>query len=203
MLMALLRADCQRGVLTLLLLAAALTDMCRGQLGLQAPVLVQEPPARLRFSNSTGSQVSCAARGSPPPDVAWQHADGSPVTAVPGLRQTLGNGTLYFPPFRAEDYREEVHSATYRCKASNLGGAVLSRDVVVRAVVRQDYEVQVYRAHALLGNTAVLRCVIPPFVRDDVSVSSWFRDDTIILPGSHDAGITRPYTATFTPTPRQ
>ncbi|PSN48904.1 hypothetical protein C0J52_22439 [Blattella germanica] len=49
-------------------------------------------------------------------------------------RQTLGNGTLYFPPFRAEDYRADVHSTVYRCKASNLGGAILSRDVKVRAV---------------------------------------------------------------------
>ncbi|XP_046991954.1 Down syndrome cell adhesion molecule-like protein Dscam2 [Schistocerca americana] len=162
--------------------------VCRGQLGVQAPVLVQEPPAQLRFSNSTGAQLSCAARGSPLPDVIWLHSDGSPVTAVHGLRQPLANGTLHFPPFRAEDYREEVHSTTYRCRASNLAGAVRSRDVALRAVVRQDYEVQVYRAHALLGNTAVLRCVIPPFVRDDVSVSSWFRDDTIILPGSHEAG---------------
>ncbi|XP_049839470.1 Down syndrome cell adhesion molecule-like protein Dscam2 [Schistocerca gregaria] len=167
---------------------ALLPGVCRGQLGVQAPVLMQEPPPRLRFSNSTGAQVSCSARGSPPPSIVWMHADGSPVTSVPGLRQTLSNGTLYFPPFRAEDYREEVHSATYRCKASNQGGAVLSRDVIVRAVVVQDYEVQVYRAHALLGNTAVLRCVIPPFLRDHVSVSSWFRDDTIILPGSHEVG---------------
>ncbi|KAJ9576977.1 hypothetical protein L9F63_006414, partial [Diploptera punctata] len=50
-------------------------------------------------------------------------------------RQTLGNGTLYFPPFRAEDYRADVHSTVYRCKASNLGGAILSRDVKVRAVL--------------------------------------------------------------------
>jgi len=33
-------------------------------------------------------------------------------------RQTLGNGTLYFPPFRAEDYRADIHSTVYRCKAS-------------------------------------------------------------------------------------
>ncbi|XP_049844151.1 Down syndrome cell adhesion molecule-like protein Dscam2 [Schistocerca gregaria] len=123
----------QHGALLPALLLLLLPGLCHGQLGVQAPVLVQEPPARLRFSNSTGAQLSCSARGSPPPDVAWLHPNGSPVTAVPGLRQPLGNGTLYFPPFRAEDYREQVHSATYRCRASNLGGAVLSRDVMVRA----------------------------------------------------------------------
>jgi hypothetical protein len=55
-------------------------------------------------------------------------------------------------------------------------------------VVSQSYEVQVYRAHVLLGNTAVLHCVIPAFVKDYVTVTSWFRDDTIILPARDDAG---------------
>jgi hypothetical protein len=55
-------------------------------------------------------------------------------------------------------------------------------------VVRQSYEVQVYRAHVLLGNTAVLHCVIPAFVKDYVTVTSWYRDDTIILPARDDAG---------------
>ncbi|XP_069687424.1 cell adhesion molecule Dscam1 isoform X3 [Periplaneta americana] len=158
------------------------------QHGIHGPVFLLEPPPVLRFSNATGSQVSCSAHGSPPPDVTWLNHDGSVVTAVPGFRQTLGNGTLYFPPFRAEDYRADVHSTVYRCKASNLGGAILSRDVKVRAVVRQNYEVQVYRAHVLLGNTAVLHCVIPAFVKDYVTVTSWFRDDTIILPARDDAG---------------
>ena len=54
--------------------------------------------------------------------------------------------------------------------------------------MRQNYEVQVYRAHVLLGNTAVLHCAIPAFVKDYVTVTSWFRDDTIILPARDDAG---------------
>ncbi|XP_068085516.1 cell adhesion molecule Dscam2 [Anabrus simplex] len=158
------------------------------QHGIHGPVFLLEPPAILSFSNSTGSQVSCSAHGSPTPDVTWLHQDGSVVTAVPGFRQTLNNGTLYFPPFRAEDYREDVHSTVYRCRAANQGGTILSRDVRVRAVVRQQYDVQVYRVHVILGNTAVLRCVIPAFVKDYVTVTSWFRDDTIILPGRDEAG---------------
>lgn len=54
------------------------------------------------------------------------------------------------------------------------------------SVVNQHYEVQVYRAHVLIGNTAVLSCVIPPYVKDHVSVTSWFRDDSILLPGRAD-----------------
>lgn len=48
-------------------------------------------------------------------------------------RQTPGNGTLYFPPFLAQYYRADVHEATYRCKASNEAGTILSRDVRVQA----------------------------------------------------------------------
>lgn len=49
------------------------------------------------------------------------------------FRQSLGNGTLYFPPFRAEDYRADVHSTIYRCRASNIAGTILSREVHVQA----------------------------------------------------------------------
>jgi hypothetical protein len=56
------------------------------QHGIHGPVFLLEPPPVLRFSNATGSQVSCSAHGSPPPDVTWLHHDGSVVTAVPGFR---------------------------------------------------------------------------------------------------------------------
>lgn len=55
-------------------------------------------------------------------------------------------------------------------------------------VVKQNYDVQVFRTHVLLGNTAVLACVIPEFVRDYVAVSSWFKDDNILFPGRSDSG---------------
>lgn len=52
---------------------------------------------------------------------------------MPGLRQVLPNGNLVFPPFRAEDYRQEVHAQTYACLAKNQVGSIISRDVNVRA----------------------------------------------------------------------
>ncbi|CAH0562134.1 unnamed protein product [Brassicogethes aeneus] len=154
----------------------------------QGPVFLLEPPAHLTFSNTTGSQVSCSAHGSPTPQVDWLLQDGQTVTAVPGLRQSLGNGTLYFPPFRAEDYRKDVHSTVYRCRASNAAGTILSREVVVQAVVNQHYEVAVYHTHVSAGNTAVLGCVIPAFVKEHVTVTSWSRDESILLPGSNMGG---------------
>lgn len=38
-----------------------------------------------------------------------------------------------FPPFRAEDYRQEVHAQVYACLARNPVGTIHSRDVNVRA----------------------------------------------------------------------
>lgn len=47
--------------------------------------------------------------------------------------QVLSNGNLAFPPFRAEDYRQEVHAQVYVCLAKNAVGSIHSRDVNVRA----------------------------------------------------------------------
>lgn len=47
--------------------------------------------------------------------------------------QVLPNGNLVFPPFRAEDYRQEVHAQVYACLARNPVGTIHSRDVNVRA----------------------------------------------------------------------
>ncbi|KAI5642678.1 immunoglobulin domain-containing protein [Phthorimaea operculella] len=97
------------------------------------PIFIKEPPNRVDFSNTTGAVVECAARGSPAPDVIWVRADGTAVGDVPGLRQVLPNGNLVFPPFRAEDYRQEVHAQVYACLARNPVGTIHSRDVNVRA----------------------------------------------------------------------
>lgn len=45
----------------------------------------------------------------------------------------LPSGNLVFPPFRAEDYRQEVHAQVYICLARNSVGSIHSRDVNVRA----------------------------------------------------------------------
>jgi len=86
------------------------------------------------FSNSSGGRLDCAAEGSPDPRVEWiLGSDGSPVVPVPGARVVMANGSLVFPPFREDHFRPDVHSATYRCAASNSAGRVLSLDVQVRA----------------------------------------------------------------------
>jgi hypothetical protein len=55
------------------------------------------------------------------------------VSDVPSLRQDMSNGTLALLPFTPAMYRQDVHSAVYRCLATNDVGAIVSRDVHVRA----------------------------------------------------------------------
>lgn len=99
----------------------------------KGPVFLKEPTNRIDFSNSTGAVVECSATGNPPPEMIWIRSDGTAVGEVPGLRQILPNGNLVFPPFRAEDYRQDVHAQVYACMAKNQFGSIISRDVNVRA----------------------------------------------------------------------
>ncbi|XP_069356482.1 cell adhesion molecule Dscam1 isoform X9 [Maniola hyperantus] len=144
------------------------------------PIFMKEPPNRVDFSNTTGAVVECAARGSPAPDVIWVRADGTAVGDVPGLRQVLPNGNLVFPPFRAEDYRQEVHAQVYACLARNPVGTIHSRDVNVRAAVLQAYEARVNDEFVLRGNTAILKCIVPSFVADFVHVVAWLMDNETV-----------------------
>ncbi|XP_050461795.1 cell adhesion molecule Dscam2 isoform X37 [Cataglyphis hispanica] len=150
------------------------------------PVFVKEPPNRVDFSNGTGAVVECQARGNPQPDIIWVRSDGTAVGDVPGLRQVLPNGNLVFPPFRAEDYRQEVHAQVYSCLARSPAGSVHSRDVNVRAVVTQYYEAEVVSEYVIRGNAAILKCTIPSFVAEFVSVESWVGSDGSTFKSSTD-----------------
>ncbi|XP_025414624.1 Down syndrome cell adhesion molecule-like protein Dscam2 isoform X37 [Sipha flava] len=141
------------------------------------PMFIKEPENRVDFSNTTGATVECTARGSPRPEIIWIRADGTAVGDVPGLRQVKGDGNLVFPPFRAEDYKQEVHAQVYICMAKNRVGVIHSRDVNVRAVVNQDYASEVISEYVIRGNTAILKCTIPSFVTDFVVVNSWISSD--------------------------
>nr|XP_033326658.1 Down syndrome cell adhesion molecule-like protein Dscam2 isoform X26 [Megalopta genalis] len=172
-------------ITTMILLAlTAMTNVAMADDDSMGPVFVKEPPNRVDFSNGTGAVVECQARGNPQPDIIWVRADGSAVGDVPGLRQVLPNGNLVFPPFRAEDYRQEVHAQVYSCLARSPAGSVHSRDVNVRAVVAQYYDTDVNKEYAIRGNSAILKCVVPSFVADFVKVLSWHTDQgDEFLPG--------------------
>ncbi|XP_035901245.1 Down syndrome cell adhesion molecule-like protein Dscam2 isoform X30 [Anopheles stephensi] len=157
--------NCLNGVL-----AAGKVDDSKG------PVFLKEPTNRIDFSNSTGAVVECSATGNPPPEMIWIRSDGTAVGDVPGLRQILPNGNLVFPPFRAEDYRQEVHAQVYACMAKNQFGSVISRDVNVRAVVNQYYVTEAENEYIIRGNSAILKCKIPSFIGDFVSIDAWIDD---------------------------
>ncbi|XP_034142427.1 Down syndrome cell adhesion molecule-like protein Dscam2 isoform X31 [Drosophila guanche] len=144
----------------------------------KGPVFLKEPTNRIDFSNSTGAEIECKASGNPMPEIIWIRSDGTAVGDVPGLRQISSDGKLVFPPFRAEDYRQEVHAQVYACLARNQFGSIISRDVHVRAVVAQHYDTDVNKAYVIRGNAAVLKCEIPSFVADFVSVVSWHTDQS-------------------------
>ncbi|XP_063232283.1 cell adhesion molecule Dscam2-like [Bacillus rossius redtenbacheri] len=151
----------------------SLTCSVRWSPGMRGPVFLQEPPPVAHFSNTTGAVLSCAAHGSPPPDIRWLDAGDKELSHVPRLRQLLSNGSLHFPPFAADEFTPEIHVATYRCRAANPGGVVVSRDCRVRADVSQPYQVQVQSALTLTGNVAMLRCDVPSFVHALVAVTGW------------------------------
>ena len=70
----------------------------------------------------------------------------------------------------------------YSCKINDF---YIGLKHIYITVVNQHYDVQVYHTHVLAGNTAVLSCAIPSFVKEYVTVTSWARDDSTLLPGSN------------------
>jgi hypothetical protein len=99
----------------------------------QGPVFTGEPLPKVEFTNSSGGRVDCSARGNPEPTVEWLGPDNLAVSSIPGIRIVLNNGSIYFPPFEAEVFRQDVHWAVYRCLVANSVGTIVSREVTVRA----------------------------------------------------------------------
>ncbi|XP_030242124.1 Down syndrome cell adhesion molecule-like protein Dscam2 isoform X23 [Drosophila navojoa] len=147
----------------------------------KGPVFLKEPTNRIDFSNSTGAEIECKASGNPMPEIIWVRSDGTAVGDVPGLRQISSDGKLVFPPFRAEDYRQEVHAQVYACLARNQFGSIISRDVHVRAVVSQFYITEAENEYVIKGNAAVVKCKIPSFVADFVQIEAWVDDQGVEL----------------------
>ncbi|KAL3194739.1 hypothetical protein MRX96_045945 [Rhipicephalus microplus] len=155
----------------------------------RGPVFTRVPPERVEFLNSSQAVVPCEAQGMPRPEVWWWRvgSDG-PAPDIPGRRHVrTHDGALVFSPFRAEDFRQNIHAAVYRCGARNSVGSTVSGDVHVRAAVNQEFDVQVYDEFVIKGNTGVLRCQIPSFVKEYVSVTSWVRDDGLVIHADTDS----------------
>lgn len=54
------------------------------------------------------------------------------------------------------------------------------------SVVNQFYTAEILKEYVIRGNTAILKCNIPSFVADYVSVEGWVVDDTLELAHTKD-----------------
>ncbi|XP_064482927.1 cell adhesion molecule Dscam2-like [Ornithodoros turicata] len=106
---------------------------CTSALLLRGPSFVLEPSTVVEFASATGAVLPCSAQGQPEPKVSWERKDGIQATHIPGLRETRSDGSLLLVPFSASQYRQDVHSATYRCVATNSVGTIKSRYSHVQA----------------------------------------------------------------------
>ncbi|XP_043525142.1 Down syndrome cell adhesion molecule-like protein Dscam2 [Frieseomelitta varia] len=132
-----------------------LLNGCDASYEMQGPSFVTEPPSRVEFTNVNGGRVDCIVRGNPAPTVDWLAADGGSITSIPGIRHVLGNGTIHFPGFEAEVFRQDVHWAIYKCFAVNSVGAIVSRDVTVRAGTRNFFLVICIMLSACFASSSI------------------------------------------------
>ncbi|GBM66600.1 Down syndrome cell adhesion molecule-like protein Dscam2 [Araneus ventricosus] len=98
----------------------------------RGPSFTKEPPNKVVFHNSSGAIIPCHATGVPQPTIHWTKGDWTRLPNIPGLRHSRQDGSLVFQPFRAEEYRQDIHGAVYRCVATNSFGSIGSTEVHVR-----------------------------------------------------------------------
>ena len=61
-------------------------------------------------------------------------------------------------------------------------------------MVHQTYQTDVNLEHVIRGNSAVLKCSVPSFIADFVTVDAWLVDDNHVVHGD-SMGKTKPFTA--------
>ncbi|CAG2162952.1 unnamed protein product, partial [Oppiella nova] len=80
----------------------------------------------------------------------------------------LQSGELYI-----RNVDSTFNHRTYKCRARNrLTGETFT------SVVRQNFVIEVYDEFPVMGNTAVMRCHIPAFVRDYLTITAWIEEPT-------------------------
>ncbi|KAG1671035.1 Down syndrome cell adhesion molecule-like protein Dscam2 [Nymphon striatum] len=164
-----------------------------------------KPYDTLQLSSRHQSQLNEDHRDSqctvdPQPEVQWYKVDEyiqqerEKVTEIQSLISLFRNGSLGLMPFDSDEYRPEIHANVYTCEASNKHGRIVSPTMSVRAFTKQQQQqlqAQVYDEYVITGNTAVLKCHIPAFFKEDLEVISWIREDnTVLKPNKYEKGYT-------------
>lgn len=87
----------------------------------------------VNYYNSSGLVLRCSASGKPSPTIEWYYGSdseyprgGSPASDINGLRYTREDGSLILLPFSSDQYRQDVHTTAYWCKAANTIGSIIS-----------------------------------------------------------------------------
>lgn len=125
--------------------------------GLIGPTFTSDFPVSVVYANSRGLVLPCRAFGRPTPAVTWMWTDSvdrsrlqtasgagpvppsngsrtNEIRPVAGLVDVLSNGSLHFVAFHDSAYNDQVHSlAKVRCKAGNIVGSIVSREIQVKA----------------------------------------------------------------------
>ncbi|KAG1678832.1 Down syndrome cell adhesion molecule-like protein 1 [Nymphon striatum] len=85
---------------------------------------------------------------------------------------------------KTQQYMSTLRQPHHRCISDNMAFVNCAR----RFAVEQHYQVQVYNDYVIRGNTGVLKCQIPSYVKDYVSVTSWMRDDGLQIEDATNSG---------------
>ena len=72
----------------------------------------------------------------------------------------------------------------YRCQASNHAGTIISRNIHVRAIIHQSYDVKVDGHEVYLNNIAFLKCIVSSHMREFVEITSWYRGEELLTDNS-------------------
>jgi hypothetical protein len=67
------------------------------------------------------------------PKTWWQNRQQLKLGSLLEKRYVRYDNALVISAFKAHEFEPEVHSASYRCQASNPLGTIISRDVVINA----------------------------------------------------------------------
>jgi hypothetical protein len=119
------------------------------------PVFRLQPPNVIHYLNTQGTTLVCLASGLPKPTITWYSSqigldvsqlpslsgdnllndlNSRPVTNITNIRTILQDGAaIRLLPFKESQFKQDVHSAEYRCVASNRVATIHSKSVTVQA----------------------------------------------------------------------